>query len=201
MEVLDSNNWFINPNMKLSEEIIAITRISQEDVDSGADEESILALTDLKADFFIAHNKSFDEKFYVQTLKKFGLYSDIPWLCTIEDFEHPEKFKCRKLSHLALDYGIAIDPSKLHRASADVAILVKMLEIIKPNFSQMLSDLKLPSIKVRAIIPKPWEDDKIGSTKASKCGFKWDGKMWVKNIKEKNYQTEKDKLGYEIKII
>jgi DNA polymerase III epsilon subunit-like protein len=173
-------------------------------------------------EYFVAHNKSFDENLFKMEMKRhkddlvafFGddaqKVFDIPWLCTIEDLEHPKKFKCKKLSHLALDYGVIVDPSKLHRAVDDVQLLIRMTEKAGIDWEQVVERSKIPWVVVRAKVPKPWDDAGVGKDKAKSCGFGWQQpfgstqvyeNMWVKRIKQTEIQKETDALGYELVIL
>jgi DNA polymerase III epsilon subunit-like protein len=172
-------------------------------------------------EYFLAHNASFDRSFFQSEMKRckptllqaytqeqmehlFGL----KWLCSIQDIHHPDKFKCKKLSHLALDYGMPIDPSTLHRAFDDVTLLACMLEKMKVSWQSVVDRFHKPWLVVRAMIPQPWDDDGVGKAMAASCGFRWQDlgdlnfpKMWVKKIKAEDIISEKEKLGYEITII
>ncbi len=176
-------------------------------------------------DAFIAHNKAFDENIFkaeVERMWKKNLIPvmhrdfivQIPWLCSIVDIQHPEKFRSKKLSHLALDYGCAVDPSVLHRAEDDCNLLVEMLSRANVDFSALLARSKVPDVIVRAIVPSPFgkgNDGGKGKDKAKACGYGWqrapgtDGpefkNCWVKKIKESELAAEKEKLGYEIAVI
>jgi DNA polymerase III epsilon subunit-like protein len=172
-------------------------------------------------DYFLAHNAVFDQGFFQWEMKRYkemltGVYDmktlqrlfDLQWICSIQDISHPEKFKCKKLSHLALDYGMAIDPKTLHRAFDDVVLLANMLAHVDINWNTTAERLKMPWLVVRAMVPKPWEDNGAGKDKAASLGFRWENlgdkkydKMWVKKIKEVDIKSESEKLGYELTII
>lgn len=203
LSILSSDSFFVkHPGVEVPPIITEITGITQADIDSfGHPPEEIYRVYDLlKPDFFIAHNKKFDESMWNSEMKRQGRVVNVPWLCTIEDFEHPSKISCRKLSHMALDYGVAVDPSTLHRASADTELLVSILKEIKCDYDQKLSDLTKPKITVKAIIPAPWTDNNKGMNACKSNGYHWSAtkKAWLKTIIEENYSQERERLGYDI---
>lgn len=160
-------------------------------------------------DFIIAHNKSFDQKFFEAEMKHINNeymkdYFNKPWICTLNDVEHPKKFKCKKLSHLALDYGVTVDPESLHRAIGDVNVMVSMVQAGKFDLNRVAERLNLKGLTVRAMVPSPYGakgDGGVGKEKAKACGFNWDGKHWVKQIKEDELEALQKELGYGCAII
>lgn len=181
-------------------------------------------------DYFIAHNAPFDKGFFEQEVKRVrdtmehlkdmdkveicNKALDIPWLCSLRDIRHPVEFKSKKLAHLALDYGCAVDPKELHRALADVDLLIYMLREGKIDLAEVAGLSKIPDVIIRAIVPKPFGvngDNGVGKDKAKACGFGYgcapgtDGprveQAWLKKVKETDVEKEKEALGYEVKII
>ena len=200
---LRSGEFYVNPgdDVVLTPEAMAVNGIAPEDVFGGIKIEGLFNLLPKEADFFIAHNKAFDEFMYRNEAARQGLEIDPrPWLCSMVDFEHPKKIKCRKLSHMALDYGVAVNPDLLHRAAADTEILVRMLGRMNPDFAEAIRELDIPKITVKAIIPPPWEDGGKGKEAAVSCGFRWNGtkKIWGKEIRENKFSQLKEELGYDI---
>lgn len=147
------------------------------------------------ADFVLAHNASFDRAVYEATCEHHGLPVALPkegWICTVTEFPWPSKYKCKKLSHLALDHGIAIDPKTLHRAVADTALLSKLVAEYY-DFNQVVEFWKTPWLVTRAMIPKPWHDNGKGRDHVKALGFGWQDvwgtemrvpEFWVKRVKE-----------------
>jgi DNA polymerase III epsilon subunit-like protein len=157
-------------------------------------------------DAFIAHNATFDRAFVEEELTRneIELFKK-PWVCSIKDIKHTVG-QCRKLSHLALDYGVAVDPSTLHRASDDVELMIKMLKQSGCNFEQLVRRSQLKDVVIRAIVPAPFgmhSDGGIGKDKAKACGFNWDAarKIWTKTIKEDELEQEEKELGYKVAIV
>jgi DNA polymerase III epsilon subunit-like protein len=172
-------------------------------------------------DFFVAHNASFDARIFRNEMKRckpillqmhkvevLEKLFDIPWICSINDIDHPKEFKCKKLSHLALDYGIAVDPTTLHRATDDVDLLAKLLEVAKIDWTRVVARQSMPWVYVRAVVPHPKEDNGAGKDKASSLGFKWQkiddqhfDKWWVKKVKEPDIPELERELGYATVIV
>lgn len=179
-------------------------------------------------DYFLAHNKNYDEQLFKWEMKRHkaelmaspaGPFMqqlfDIPWLCSIEDIEHNPRFTCKKLSHLALDYGVQVDPTKLHRAMGDVGLLREWLVHAQIDFLKVIERTKTPWVIIRAMVPSPFGKDGDGGKgkdEAKKAGYGWqkaprtDGpefkNCWVKRVKENEIDQEREKLsGYEIRIV
>lgn len=219
-----------------SDEVIRVTGITDEMLRAPGIPSFVQALNQLcdmwtenqcTPDYFIAHNKSFDETLWKAELERHKDQIDpvlyerliaIPWLCSIQDINHPEKFKSKKLGHLALDYGCPVDPNNLHRATDDVALMVNMLfrAALQGAFTWagMVGLSDVPWVIVRAIVPSPFGpkgDGGKGKDKAKECGFGYgkapgtDGplidKAWLKRVRLSELDQEKEKLGYEIKVI
>lgn len=159
-------------------------------------------------EYFVAHNKGFDEVLFKKEMARVFTEPlemlNIPWLCTMTELPHPERYKCRKLSHLALDYGVGIPyPSSLHRADQDVLLMGKML---KAGFYTVQSFLNFKNTKwvyIHADIVKPWVDGGEQKDEAKKLGYSWERvqgmeepyfkNMWIKRVAEKDLLKEKDK--------
>lgn len=184
-----------------TEEIVDITGITDEMLQEKgiAPAQAFQKLNDLMLleknrlvpDFIFAHNADFDRGVYETSCKRLGL-EIIPstWLCTVMDFPWPKKYKCKKLSHLAYDHSILVDPKTLHRAINDVDLLIQLVG--KYKFQDILAYKNTPWIYVKATIPGPWQDGGKGTTAAKKLGYGWEKiwgtdlsfpKTWCKRIK------------------
>ena len=164
----------------------------------------------MKPSYIIAYNKDYDENLYrVEYERTFGKFADTPpWLCAMRDLEPNYQHKCWKLSHLALDHGISVDPSKLHRALADVYLMRRMLEKVGHTADQMFEFQQSPWITLQAVIPKPWDDGGRGKDEAIKLGYSWEtpkgsdlkfDKCWVKRVKEGQVQSEIQRAPFKVK--
>jgi DNA polymerase III alpha subunit (gram-positive type) len=164
------------------------------------------------SEYFIAHNRSFDMVVAATWLSKFpNLREEFPnhkvfntdhWLCTIEDAEYPEHLKCRKLSHLALDYGYAFDPAqKIHRAETDINLVRHIMWKSGNSVDAMLARRNEPWVYLQALIPPPWEDGGAGKEAAKKAGYSFETargttepkfpKAWIKRVKASQLEAEK----------
>jgi hypothetical protein len=161
-------------------------------------------------DYFMAHNKAFDETVINCERKRVGMDPNkIPFICTVNDVPHVNK-RCRQLSHLALDYGVAIDPSKLHRALDDVLLMGDMMKRGGFKVQAIVDYMSIPWLYLEAVIPKPWTDGGKGKDLAREKGFKWEQtyhsdpkfeKKWVKKIKELELEKEKADLPFPVIIL
>lgn len=160
-----------------------------------------------KADFILAHNKKYDERLFKAFCAKHGLTPpEKVWICTYVDVPYPAKYTCKKLAHLALDHGILMDHRKLHRATADVELMLEL--VMKYSFGVILKYAQTPWIFVRAWCKPPWEDGGISTALAKKQGYSWQtargtdepvfDKQWVKRIKADQLQKEKDALDLHV---
>lgn len=208
---------------ELSEEVQAVTGLTMGMIRGSGFKFTIFVdrlLSHLSGvDYFLAHNAHGYDKplFYAEIERhsaelgpdKIAALKAVPWLCSISDIEYRGvRTKCRVLSHLALENGVIVDPSTLHRASDDVSLMIRMLEAAHIDMSEVVAISKIPAAIYRAKVPKPWDDNGAGKDKAKACGFGWtrapgtDGptfeNSWVKKIKEDKINEEKEKLGYEI---
>lgn len=202
---------------ELSQEIQKITGISQSDIEKTAisTEKAFVELNTYltKADMVIAHNAQYDETVYKKESERLGIsISQSSWYCSIQDIQHPDTMSCRKLSHLALDYGISIDPSTLHRAISDVELMGKILLRSNVSPEQILTYSKSPWVYLKACIPAPWTDKGRGKELAKKDGYSWEkakgsdepvfAKTWVKRVKECNLADEKLRtVGFKREVI
>lgn len=174
------------------------------------------------AQLFMAHNAPFDRRFLLAEIARLddipeaiqSLYRSIEWVCTWKDIEHPAKFKSKKLSHLALDYGVAVDPKTLHRADADCALMLDMVRAAGVQLQGVLERSRVPDVIVRAMVPSPFgagNDGGAGKEKAKTVGYGWqkapgtDGptikNAWLKKVKKDEIEKEKEKLGYQVVIV
>jgi len=189
---------------ELSSEIQILTGINPNDLKNhGVSYETALAglvqFAGPDIDIIVAHNASFDKQMLKgqsmrQNLTQFKWLFQLPWICSYRDVQHPDRFKCRKLAHLALDYGVAIDPNKMHRAAADVEVMFKMLARANVNWEKTIARSKSPDIIVKAIVPKPFGpsgDGGKGKDHVRGLQFRWQKiddkeypKLWVKKVKQ-----------------
>jgi DNA polymerase III epsilon subunit-like protein len=208
----------------LTDDIQRITKITQQELDSRG--LPVVDAYDLLADlcipevqYSIAYNKSFDEILFKTEMARTGLsmkpginmLMQLPWLCAMVDIETNYKFKSWKLMHMALEYGVAVDPKQLHRAINDVELMRQMLKATGIRPLDMYMFQQSPWTFVRALIPAPWEDGGAGKKQAQDRGYNWetakgtDGpkfeKAWVKRIKSTQLQQEVADAPFKVREI
>lgn len=136
---------------------------------------------------------------------------ETPWLCSKDDIRSNLDYNCKKLSHLSLDYGVAVDPKELHRAEADVLLMGKLLTAAGADPLEMKAFRDEPSFFLGIDIPAPWKDDGKGKAEAVSLGFSWQvargtkepefEKTWVRLCKESMIEALQAKANYRIKIL
>lgn len=209
----------------LAPETTKITGITQEELerDGKPRGQVISSLAELaqKAEMVVCHNAEYDKAMLWETVKKYnfditipaiGYMLGLPWICSVMDLRSNREYKCRTLSHLALDRGVAVDPADLHRAVGDVALMGKMLSTAKDSDpKEMYAYQQSPWVFLQAIIPPPWEDGGKGKDAATKLGYSWEkarhtdgpvfSKTWVKRVKDCDVEDEKKSASFPVKII
>lgn len=144
------------------------------------------------ADIIVAHKISFDRTVLKSTAKLFDFQvPDREWLCTLTNFDWPKKLTCHKLSHLAYEHSILVDPATLHRAENDVDLMLRLLA--KYDFEKVLAYAREPWVYLKAEIAKPWTDGGVQSGIAKSLGFSFERvkgvdeyewpKKWVTRVK------------------
>ena len=211
---------------QLSKEIEGITGIPQALLEEqGKSVNAVMSfleadLMEHKPDFVVAYNADFDRPMLASEFRRgaFGMLPGInrleqtPFLCAMRDVQSNYLFKCWKLSHLALDKGVTINPSELHRALADVELMRKMLQASNESATSMYKYHQEPWIIVRAVTTPPWEDGGRSNDQARKRGFSWQKakgcpeqkefkNAWVKRIKERDFDSEVAALPLALRIV
>ncbi len=158
-------------------------------------------------DLMIAHNKLFDQRVYENQTARLGLPTHKKeWLCTYVDVPYPEKYRCKKLAHLAYDHGLKMDHRELHRAVNDVELMLELLG--EYNFDDVLKYARTPWVYVRAIVPAPWTDAGAGKAAAQARGYSWNtargtdapvfDKSWVARIKADQLEKEIKEAPFKV---
>lgn len=205
---------------KQTDIVIKLTGITDEMLTSQGAIPPRLALTQLNdmmmphdIKFMVAHNAPFDRAFLKADVKRqFGEGEPwkTSWLDTMRDIEYPVNVKCRKLSHVALDLGIMVDPKTLHRSLGDVRVMGKVLKEF--DIKDIIDFSRQDWIYLQAQIPPPWigrgGDGGVGKAAASKVGFSWEKarategptfpKKWVIRVKESKVDEITEALNYPV---
>jgi DNA polymerase III subunit epsilon len=190
---------------KQSEEVLRVTGITDEQLraEGKSPKEAIAgALTAIgQAQYVIAYNKQFDEVLIAAECVRIGLPT-IPaanWLCAYQDVKYEEHFKCRKLSHLALDHGIIVEPDTLHRAIGDVQLMFQLLTKRRCTIAQMLAMSQEPWAIITAQVSfNDKEKAKARRYSWEKVDDKTYPKKWVKKIKLGELAKEQAEAGFPV---
>ncbi len=138
------------------------------------------------ADVIFAHKIAFDKSVLEAHCLKLEL--ELPkkeWICTLTNFPWPKKYTCHKLSHLAYEHGLMVDPRTLHRAMNDVEL---MIDLISGHYDlkEILEYARSPWRYLKIAVPGPWTDGGAGTGFAKQHGFSYeqvkgtDGPKWPK---------------------
>ena len=156
--IIDTFDTFVNPNVKLSSEIISITGITDEMlVDAPSEEDSVKSFINWVGEYpMVAHNAKFDISFINSAYRKYNLgilnNTLIDTLGLSRYLESNERY--HNLATLVIRYNIPWNEEKHHRANYDAEgtalIFYKMLNKLKNNNINTIEDLK----KYRTIILK-----------------------------------------------
>lgn len=163
-----------------------------------------------EADLIVAYNKSFDQTvFESECIRQNIGVPNKTWICAMTEVPYPDKYTCKKLSHLVWEHDIPVERSKLHRASYDALIMLKLLH--KYNISEVIAYAGEPWVYLEAIVKKPWLDHGVSNQKAKKLSYGWekakgDDKQvfqgqWVKRVKMRELEKEfkkGDEIGLKI---
>ncbi len=199
-------------------EIVELTGITDEMLKADGREPravflDLIALM-LEADYVMAHNARFDREIFEASCARLGIpIPALQWICSRTEIPYPARYKCFKLAHLAVDHGMTINGADLHRASADVEILMDLVQTHYP-LDMILAYRAIPNIIIRAMVPQPWTDGNAGKDKAKSNRFQWEevdmgdytkrrfDKCWVKKIKENELPAETERMApYEVVVI
>ena len=149
-KIIDTFDTFVNPNVKLSSEIISITGITDEMlVDAPNEEDAVKTFIDWVGEYpMVAHNAKFDISFINSAYRKYNLgvlnNTLIDTLGLSRYLESNERY--HNLATLVVRYNIPWDEEKHHRANYDAEgtalILYKMLKKLSLNNINTMSELK-----------------------------------------------------------
>jgi len=149
-KIIDTYDTFVNPNVKLSSEIISITGITDEMlVDAPNEEDAVKSFIDWVGKYpMVAHNAKFDISFINSAYRKYNLgvlnNTLIDTLGLSRYLESNERY--HNLATLVIRYNIPWDEEKHHRANYDAEgtalILYKMLKKLSLNNINTIEELK-----------------------------------------------------------
>lgn len=120
--VVDELDEFEDPNKPLSDEIVQLTGITDEQVKGKAIDDRRVAELVADADLVIAHNAAFDRPLVE---RRFPVFRDLAWACSVSDVEWSRAgFRNRKLEYLAMMRGFFYAS---HRALNDCFAGIELL--------------------------------------------------------------------------
>ncbi len=142
----------------ITKEMTEVAGLRPEDIDL---EKRILAY---KPQMMISHNAEFD---YPRVKRHWPKLCNIPWVCTYRDLDHSKRIKAttRRLTHLAIEYGIPV--VGWHRASGD-ARLACMIAAEHDLVSALVRKAR-PRYRLKTI--GPYNDH--AKQELPKLGFRW----------------------------
>lgn len=184
--------------VKITAEISSINKITQKMLERDAvTYNSILkTLTEAfveSADYLCAHNATFDKSFLESELERAKLPKwEKPWLDTLTDIPYPESITTRKLTHLAAEHNF-LNPFP-HTAMSDVLTTQKIFSHYK--IDDIVKRSKTPNVIIWALV------DYASRDKAKKFSFRYEptSKRWYKKMKQDEFEKEKSKYDFNIKI-
>lgn len=204
---------------EISKEIEELTSISKSDLlqngcaPKKALENVVELLKSYNVQYVIAYNAEFDMTVFNSECQRQGL-GDIAmtWLCAMKDVKSNYNYKCWRLSHLALDYGVPIDPDDLHRAMADVFLTIDLLKAAKATASDMYAFNRTPWHILEAVTIPPWKDGGKSTTLAKEKGYAWEAprghfngakypKKWVKAVREEELEHELNETLFQVRRV
>ena len=149
-KIIDTFDVLVNPGIKISDEIISITGITNEMLEGkGNEEDTVKDFINWVGDLpMVAHNAKFDISFINSAYRKYNLgvlnNTLIDTLGLSRYLESNERY--HNLATLVIRYNIDWDEEKHHRANYDAEgtalIFYKMLNKLKNNNINTIEDLK-----------------------------------------------------------
>jgi len=149
-KLVKKDNWFANPRRPIPDEVIEITGILREDVNSAPPLEDVIGEFEAFIDGYIpvAYNAVFDQGFLLAEAKRLGYEAadtcpafdpDIVWLDPLVWVREQQKEKSRKLGDVCKRLGIPLE--KAHRAAEDAEAAGWVLMYIAKHLPALYGEL------------------------------------------------------------
>lgn len=153
--------------------------------------------------WFMAHNKAYDltilshlliKNFERGEIMNHRIFQTENWICSLDEMPYDEKYRCKILSHLALDHGAEVNQKEAHSALYDVRLIQKILSAGAYSLQDILSYRSMPWIYLQALVEYEQRQQ------AKDAGYSWEQvrgddkkfpKKWIKRIKENKFDAEK----------
>lgn len=164
-----------DPGRPIPKEVVAITGITDADVQGHRLDDARIAEMLANADLVIAHNAGFDRPFVERRVPQF---SALPWACSFADMDwRAQGRSSSKLESLALALGLFYDA---HRAEMDCHALLAVLSAPLTQgpgtaMGKMLQAAAVPSFLLQATNASFEAKDKLKAR-----GYRWnaDQRVW-----------------------
>lgn len=155
---IETVDFFINPDMELSEKTTKITNITNSQVKSGKSIKEALSmiLRFVKDSILVSHNASFDVGFLNEALKNNGmpvLTNPVIDTLAIARYMFPEQ-RSHNLEALCRNFGVVYDKQAAHRANYDA-------EVLKDSFVNLLRVLSKGNPNLKHSDLSNYKNDKI----------------------------------------
>lgn len=149
-----------------------------------------------KVEAVVAHNGAGFDKIVLEaeSARHDIWFPPTPWVDTLTDLPYPARIETRKLEFLAPSHGF-LNPFS-HRAMFDAMAMMKIMAHY--NWDEVLATSKIPNVRVRAVINKPFgKTEEIGKREVEQAkarGYRFekaDGEgLWIKRMKENQVAAE-----------
>ena len=177
-----------DPGRPIPKEVVAITGITDADVQGQRLDEAQVAAIMQGVDLVIAHNAGFDRPFVEARLPYFA---NLPWACSFADIDWKAQGRgSAKLESLAQALGLFYDA---HRAEMDCHALLAVLAAQLPQaphtgLAQLMAAASRPSFRLSATNAPFESKDKLKAR-----GYRWnaDQRVWQTRL------TDPDALAQE----
>ena len=191
----------------ISQEILDLTGITlQELADNSVTPkrafENFLSLVQ-KDDVLVAHNAhDYDKVLFETECRRQAITPPaVIWVDTRYDIPYTMRNQCRILSHLALEHGVPVDMSKLHRAKADVDLLVQIIALYDFNVVYALATEKKLIIQADVSFEKKDLAKDLKYRWQEPCKGLFFAKKWVKQIRESELNNERMAASFPVKVL
>lgn len=187
-------SWREDPGVKLSEDVIRLTGITDQDLVGRKIDDRVATSILSSASLVIAHNAAFDRPLVERRLP------DLPqgrWACTMNEIDWREAgFEGRNLRWLCTQAGWFYEA---HRAQGDVDAVIALLMHERTDGHSLMWELDASAASDSCLI------EAVGSAMSTKDnlrlrGYRWDHKarVWWREVFEQNFLEEEAWLAREI---